>query len=114
MWLLLDVADWLGEFEQLVLFAIVHLEPEAYGVTVRLEIERRAGRSVSAGAVYTTLERLEARGLLDSIWGEPTPERGGKRKRYYRLKPAGREALTRSWQALRAMARGTGQKLSQP
>lgn len=108
------MADWLGEFEQLVLFAVLHREPQAYGVTVRQEIEARAGRTVSAGAVYTTLERLEARGLLASTWGEPTAERGGKRKRYYQLKPAGREALDRSWQALRAMARGAAQKLTTP
>jgi DNA-binding PadR family transcriptional regulator len=108
------MAEWLGEFEQLVLFAVLHREPQAYGVIVRQDIEERAGRQVSAGAVYTTLERLEARRLLDSFWGEPTAERGGKRKRYYRLRPAGREALDRSWQALRAMARGTAQKLSRP
>jgi DNA-binding PadR family transcriptional regulator len=69
---------------------------------------------VSAGAVYTTLERLEARGLVSSSWGDPTPERGGKRKRHYRIRPAGREALTRSWEALKAMARGSAPKLEQP
>jgi len=108
------MAEWLGEFEQFVLFAVVSLEPEGYGATIRQAIEDRAGRSVSAGAVYTTLERLEARGLVASSWGEPTPERGGKRKRHYRLRPAGREALARSWQALRAMARGALPKLEQP
>lgn len=99
------MADWLGEFEQLVLFALLQ-QDEAYGVTIREAIEARTGRRTSAGAVYTTLERLEARGLVSSYWGEPTPERGGKRKRFYRMKPAGREALARSWRALRAMARG--------
>jgi DNA-binding PadR family transcriptional regulator len=105
------MSDWLGEFEQLVLFAVLQLDREAYGVTVRGAIEERTGRRTSAGAVYTTLERLEARGLIASWWGEPTRERGGKRKRYYRVEPAGRESLSRSWQALRAMARGTAQKL---
>jgi DNA-binding PadR family transcriptional regulator len=104
---------WLGEFEQLVLFAVLHLDPHAYGVTIRRAIEDRAGRPVSAGAVYTTLERLERRGLLSSAWGEPTAERGGKRKRYYRLRPAGRAALGRSWDAIRAMARGAAHKLEQ-
>lgn len=99
------MADWLGEFEQVVLFAVAQLE-DAYGVTVREEIVRRTGREVSAGAVYTTLERLEKRGLVSSWWGAPTPERGGKRKRHFQLRPAGREALARSWQAIRAMARG--------
>lgn len=106
--------DWLGEFEQLVLFAVLHLAPDAYGVSVRQAIQDRADRSVSAGAIYTTLERLEARGLVTSAWGEPTPERGGKRKRYYELTADGREALQRSWQSMRAMARGATQKLEQP
>ena len=105
------MGDWLGEFEQVVLFAVLHCGDHAYGVTVREAIEARTGRRPSAGAVYTTLERLEARRYIASSWGEPTRERGGKRKRYYQLQPAGREALTRSWQALRAMARGSAQKL---
>ena len=108
------MSDWPGEFEQMVLFAVLQLDDDAYGVSVRQEIESRTGRSVSAGAVYTTLERLEARGLVASSWGEPTAERGGKRKRHYRLRPAGREALNRSWQAMRAMARGAGPKLTEP
>lgn len=107
------MTDWLGEFEQLVLFAVLQLD-EPYGVRIRQEIERRTGRNVSAGAVYTTLERLEARGFVASSWGAPTPERGGKRKRYYTLRPAGRQALARSWRAMRAMARGVAPKLSQP
>lgn len=107
------MTDWLGEFEQAVLFAVVQIDG-AYGAAIRQEIERRTGRQVSAGAVYTTLERLEARGLVASSWGEPTPERGGKRKRHYRIRPAGREALARSWQAIRAMARGAAQKLEHP
>jgi PadR family transcriptional regulator len=108
------MTDWLGEFEQLVLFAVLSLEPDGYGATIRQLIEERTGRGVSAGAVYTTLERLETRGLLSSAWGAPTAERGGKRKRHYRLRPAGREALARSWQALRAMARGATPRLEQP
>ena len=108
------MTDWLGEFEQLILFAVLHLDGEAYGVAIRQEIESRTGRRVSAGGVYTTLERLETRGLVTSVWGEPTPERGGKRKRYYSLRPAGRQALSQSWQAVRAMARGIAPKLSEP
>src|SRR5262245_18612838 len=107
------MAEWLGEFEQLVLFAVLQ-QDEPYGVTIRDAIEARTGRSASAGAVYTTLERLEARGLISSHWGEPTAERGGKRKRFYRMKPAGREALARSWRAVRAMARGAAPKLGEP
>jgi PadR family transcriptional regulator, regulatory protein PadR len=104
------MGDWLGEFEQMVLFAVAQID-DAYGATIRDEIERRTGRQVSAGAIYTTLDRLEARGLLTSRWGDPTPERGGKRKRHFKLKPAGREALERSWQAIRAMARGFDPKV---
>ncbi len=107
------MAEWLGEFEQAVLFAVAQVE-DAYGATIRDEIEKRTGRQVSAGAIYTTLDRLEARGLLTSWWGEPTPERGGKRKRHFKLKPAGREALARSWQAMRAMARGFDAKGVKP
>src|SRR5215510_8364561 len=104
------MSDWLGEFEQVVLFAVAQLD-DAYGATVWAEIERRTGRTVSAGAVYTTLDRLERRGLVRSWWGEPTAERGGKRKRHFELRPAGREALSRSWQAIRAMARGLDAKV---
>ena len=108
------MADWLGEFEQVVLFAVLQLEDEAYGVTVREEIKRRTGRAVSAGAVYTTLERLEARRFVTSRWGDPTPERGGKRKRFFAITAAGRQALARSYQAVRAMARGAATRLGEP
>jgi len=108
----MTTTDWLGEFEQLVLFAILQLD-DPYGAVIRQEIARRTGRDVSAGAVYTTLDRLQARGLVSSFWGEPTPERGGKRKRHYRLETAGRHALARSWEALRSMARGAGPKLEE-
>lgn len=106
------MSDWLGEFEQLVLFAVLQID-DAYGTAIRREIEARTGRSVSAGALYTTLDRLERRGLVTSAWGEPTPERGGKRKRLFKVKPAGREALARSWRAVRAMARGAAPKLGE-
>ncbi len=94
----------LGEFEQIILFALLRLGDDAYGVSVRREIERRTGEPVSPGAIYTTLERLEARGLVTSEFGEPTPERGGKRKRHYRLQAQGAEALNRSYSAISGMA----------
>lgn len=105
------MAQSLGEFEQLLLFALLRLGDEAHGVTLRREIERRTGRDVSAGAVYTALERLEARGLVRSSWGEPTAERGGKRKKLYRIEPLGVRALGRSYGALQQMARGLAAKL---
>lgn len=97
---------YLGEFEQLLLFALLHLEDEAYGARIRDAIERRTGRSVSPGAVYTALDRLERRGLVHSWLGEPTAQRGGKRKRHYQLTPEGAELLRRSHEAVARMARG--------
>jgi PadR family transcriptional regulator PadR len=102
----------LGEFEQLLLFALLRLEDDAYGVTIRREIERRTSRSVAVGAVYTALQRLEDRGLVSSRVGEPTPERGGRRKRYYRLEPAGAKALGESYENLREMSKGLAPKLA--
>jgi DNA-binding PadR family transcriptional regulator len=96
----------LGEFEQLLLFALLRLGEDAYGVTLRREIETRTSRAVSAGAVYTAMERLEARGFVSSFIGAPTPQRGGKRKKYYRLEQAGARALTRSYKSLHEMAKG--------
>jgi len=96
----------LGEFEQLVLLALIRLEPEAYGVAIRDEIEKRTGRSVALGTVYTTLLRLEGKRLVATRLGEPTPHRGGRRKKYYRLLALGRRELSASVDALRSMTRG--------
>ncbi|HWB97077.1 MAG TPA: helix-turn-helix transcriptional regulator [Bryobacteraceae bacterium] len=85
--------DHLGEFEQLVLLSVFRLGEKAYGVTIRQEIERRAGRNVTIGALYTTLDRLEVKGYLYSWFADPTPRRGGRSKRYFRLLPAGEQAL---------------------
>ena len=73
-------------------------------MTIRREIERRTEETVSSGAVYTTLERLEGRGLVSSFFGDPTAERGGKRKKFYRLEVDGAEALNRSYEAVQHMA----------
>jgi PadR family transcriptional regulator PadR len=96
----------LGEFEQLVLLALLHLKDDAYGVTIRQEIEARTGREAGLGSVYKTLERLEGKGLVGSRVGEPTAERGGRRKKFYRVSPLGVRALRQSLRAIRAMARG--------
>jgi len=98
------VSQNLGEFEQFVLFALLKLKEDAYGAAIRSEIEERTGRRVNSGAVYVTLERLENRGLLRSRWGEPTAERGGRRRRYYELRRAGAAALHRSYRQLQRMA----------
>jgi DNA-binding PadR family transcriptional regulator len=102
----------LGEFEQVTLLALLRLEPEAYGASVQREIEARTGRSVLLSAVYTTLDRLERKGLVASWVGEPTPERGGRRKKYYRLEPIGAEALTEALRMVRQLAAGVERRLA--
>ena len=85
--------DSLGEFEQSLLLAIVHLGEDAYGVMIRQEIERRTGRDIAIGALYTSLDRLERKGFVRSAMSDPTPERGGRSKRHFQLRPAGADAL---------------------
>ena len=106
------MGDVLGEFEQLVLLAVLRLDDEAYGAAIARALREKAGRDASPGAIFTTLERLEARGLVRSRYGEPTPERGGRRKRYYRLRSAGQRALSRSYMATLRMAQGLEAKLT--
>jgi DNA-binding PadR family transcriptional regulator len=101
----------IGDFEQLILLALVRLDADAYGASIRTEIERRTGRTISAGALYTALDRMEKRGLVVSRLGDPTPERGGKRKRLYTLQPTGERALARVYESLRLMAGGLGARL---
>jgi DNA-binding PadR family transcriptional regulator len=85
--------DTLGEFEQSLLLAIVHLGHGAYGVTIRQEIEQRTGREVAIGALYTSLDRLERKGFVRSAMSAPTAERGGRSKRHFQIRAAGAEAL---------------------
>ncbi len=84
---------FLGEFEQITLLAVARLKEEAYGVAIRSEIEARSMRPVSIGSVYAALDRMERKGLIHSNVGSPTPERGGRAKRFYELRPPGVEAL---------------------
>jgi len=98
----------LGEFEQLVLLAILRVEDDAYGVTIRHAIVEESRRDVSLAAVYKTLIRLEEKGFVIARVGEPTPERGGRRKRYYALSAPGKRALRQSIDVVRRMARGLG------
>lgn len=95
-----------GEFELLTMLAIAQLGAEAYGVTVREVLETRTSRSVTLGAVYKTLGRLEAKGLLDVTVAPPTGERGGRRKKLYRLSPEGLEAVRGSLSDLRRLTEG--------
>ncbi len=101
----------LGDFEQLVLLGVLRLDGEAYGAAIRREIHGRSGRDVSINAVYTTLDRLEDKGLLRSWTGEPTPQRGGRRRKFYALQPAGVTAMRHAYQALRSMADGLEERL---
>jgi PadR family transcriptional regulator, regulatory protein PadR len=96
----------LGEFEQMVLLAIVQLEGDVYGVPIVEEIERRTGRAVARAAVYVTLRRLESKKLISSWMGEPSAERGGKARRLVKIEPAGLEALRESREAMERMWRG--------
>lgn len=90
----------IGEFERLVLLAVMRLSPNAYGVSIRREISDRCDRDVSIGAVYTTLSRLEKKGFVSSKVGEPTAERGGRAKKYFGLTAPGEIALNRSLSAV--------------
>lgn len=100
---------YLGEFELMLLLAVIHLGDDAYGVPISRELEAHRGRTVSVGSVYAALERLETKGLVTSSLGDPTPERGGKAKRYFRITKEGlhqvqetRRVLTKLWQILPA------------
>jgi DNA-binding PadR family transcriptional regulator len=100
------VEKTLGEFEQMVLFAILALGDDAYGAAIRREIEERAGREVSAGAVYTVLDRLERGGLVSSRVGAPTAQRGGRRRKHYELRPDGARSLHDTRARMARMAAG--------
>lgn len=104
----------LGEFEQLVLLALIRLDGDGYGVSVRDEIAKSTGRATDFGTVYTTLARLEEKGLVTSRLGDPTPERGGRRKKFFTIATGGRRALAHSLRAIRTMARGLGPQLELP
>ncbi len=102
----------LGEFEQIVLLAILRLGEEAYAVAIRDEILACTGRDVSRGSIYVTLDRLETKGYLRSWFGEPTAERGGRSKRYYALRPRALEALRAGRRALVSLWSGIESKLA--
>jgi DNA-binding PadR family transcriptional regulator len=95
----------LGEFEQLVLLALLRVGDAAYAVPVHEELVR-CGRDLTLGTIYKTLARLEEKGLVASYTGEPTAQRGGRRKRHYAVTAAGRRALAQSLATIRRLARG--------
>lgn len=95
--------EGLGEFEHLVLLAVARLGDEAYGVPIVDELERQTGRRVSRASVYVALKRLETKGLIRSTLGDPTPERGGRAKRYFAVTPLAEQRLIEAREALLKM-----------
>lgn len=104
----------LTDFELMILLAILRVGEDAYGVTVAREIESTTGREVTRAAVYTALERVERMGLIASSLGDPTPERGGRAKRYLRVTGKGVRAVNQARQALTAMWAGLPQLKGRP
>ena len=106
-------AHYLGEFELLVMLAVIRLGEGAYGVPISREIEQHTGRDVAYGTVYATLERLQEKGLVSSNLGEATPQRGGRAKRYFRVTTKGlrtvretKRSLTGFWKDVPALEGG--------
>ena len=97
---------YLGQFEHIVLLALMRLGDGAYGASIRMEIEAVTDRSPAIGAVHATLERMERKRLVSSWIGEPTAERGGKAKRHFKLEPAGRRALDQARSTLARLETG--------
>lgn len=100
------MGDYLGEFEQLILLALARLGDEAYGVTIRQTLQDRTGREPSFGAIYSTLRRLEGKGLVRSYLGESEAVRGGRAKKHVVLTPRGRAAMRDAHRAVVRMADG--------
>lgn len=98
--------DYLGQFEEILLLAVIHLGEQAYGARLRQKVEEVMDKSVAIGAVYTTLERLERKGYVSSWQGEATPERGGRAKRYFKVLGAGEQALHDTEEARKRLRAG--------
>ena len=98
--------DYLGEFEQMILLTVARLGNEAYGMAILEELQARTGAEAAVASVYAALDRLERRGFVTSMVGNPTPERGGRAKRFFKLVPAGALALSRSRNALHSLWEG--------
>jgi len=96
----MDKEKYLGEFEQVILLSIMRLGDNAYGKTIRELLAELLARDVTVGALYATLERLENKGMVNADMGEPSNERGGRAKKYFKVTAKGEGALKRSKQAL--------------
>jgi PadR family transcriptional regulator PadR len=106
-------APIVGEFEQLVLMALVRLGNGAYGASIRREIRERTGRDAAIGTVYMALARLEAKKMIVSYVGNPSPERGGRRRKHYLIHSEGEKAVGRGYRAILAMADGLEARLGE-
>jgi len=104
----------LGELEQMLLLTAMRVGPDAYGLSIRQELEARTGHKVSHGAAYATLERLVAKGYLGAWMGEPSGQRGGRAKRHFRILPAGVAALRESHQTVERLRDGLEGMLDGP
>lgn len=102
----------LGEFEQVVLLSLLRLGNGTFGAAIRRDIQERIGRELPVSVVYVTLQRMEKKGFVRSYVGEPTRERGGRRRRHYLIDAPGEHALGRSWRALRKMTDGLEARLA--
>jgi DNA-binding PadR family transcriptional regulator len=96
----------LGELEQVILLVLVRLDGEAHGAAIAIELEERAGRKVAPGALYTVLERLQGKGFVEAWIGDSTPERGGRRRKVYRILPAGARELRTWYHGIRELSDG--------
>ena len=101
--------DYLGNFDLMLLLALLRLGDDAYGVTIAGVLEEQTGREVVVASVYATLDRLEERGLVTSSLGDPTPERGGRAKRYFRITNAGTREVREAQRALVNLWKGLPQ-----
>ena len=109
-----NVKHMAGDFEQLVLLSIFRLGPDAYGATIRRDIEARTGRALAISAVYVTIARLERKKLVKTSIGEPTAERGGRRRKHVRLLAAGEREVRAAYAAFRGMTEGLEERFETP
>ena len=106
-------APLLGEFEQVVLLSLLRLGNGTFGAAIRRDIQERIGRELPVSVVYVTLQRMEKKGFVKSYVGEPTRERGGRRRRHYLIDTPGEHALGRSYRALRRLSDGLEERLQE-
>jgi len=109
-----NVKHMAGDFEQLVLLSIFRLGPDAYGATIKRDIEMRTGRSLAISAVYVTIARLEEKKLVRTSIGEPLAERGGRRRKHVRLLAAGERAVRDVYRTFRGMVDGLEERFEAP